>query len=47
VPGGGSFPLTNGGDLAVLFCFVFLYLVFAGPGAFSLDGTRAPAGGSS
>jgi putative oxidoreductase len=47
VPRGGFFPLTNGGDLAVLFCFVFLYLVFAGPGALSLDGTRAPARGSS
>ncbi len=47
VPGGGLLPLTNGGDLAVLFCFVFLYLVFAGPGALSLDGTRAPASGSS
>ena len=31
VPSGGFFPLTNGGDSAVLFCFVFLYLVFAGP----------------
>ena len=31
------FPVQNGGDAAVLFCFVFLYLVFAGPGAFSLD----------
>jgi putative oxidoreductase len=47
VPSGGFFPLANGGDLAVLFCFVFLYLVFAGPGALSLDGTRAPARGSS
>jgi putative oxidoreductase len=31
----------------VLFCFVFLYLIFAGPGALSLDGTRAQARGSS
>jgi putative oxidoreductase len=38
VPKGGFFPLTNGGDAAVLFCFVFLYLVFAGPGAWSIDG---------
>ncbi len=35
------FPLRNGGELAVLFCFVFLYLVFAGPGAWSLDARRA------
>ena len=37
VPKGGFFPLTNGGDAAVLFCFVFFYLVFAGPGAWSID----------
>jgi putative oxidoreductase len=34
------FPVNNMGDAAVLFCFVFLYLVFAGPGAWSLDGYR-------
>ena len=37
------FPVVNGGDAAVMFCFVFLYLVFAGPGSFSLDGRRAAA----
>ncbi len=31
------FPALNGGDAAILFCFVFLYLVFAGPGSFSID----------
>jgi putative oxidoreductase len=31
------YPINNGGDLAVLFCFVFFFLVFAGPGPFSLD----------
>ncbi|MGV6873008.1 DoxX family protein [Pseudochelatococcus sp. B33] len=36
----GFYPLTNGGELAALFSFVFLYLVFAGPGAWSLDGKR-------
>src|SRR3954470_2369927 len=30
-------PILNQGDLAVLFCFVFLYFVFAGPGAWSVD----------
>jgi putative oxidoreductase len=35
------FPVNNGGDAAVLFCFVFLYLVFAGAGAFALDNRRA------
>lgn len=31
-------PLLNGGEITVLYCFLFLYLVTAGPGAFSLDG---------
>lgn len=31
------FPALNGGDAAILYCFVFLYLVFAGPGPISLD----------
>jgi putative oxidoreductase len=30
-------PIRNGGDNAVLFCFVFLYLMFAGAGPWSLD----------
>lgn len=30
-------PILNGGDLAVLFCFTFLYLCVAGPGPWSLD----------
>jgi len=34
------FPVNNGGDAAILFCFVFLYLVFAGPGAFAMDNKR-------
>src|SRR3974390_2331800 len=33
----GFWPALNGGDAAILFCFVFFYLVFAGPGAVSLD----------
>jgi len=31
------YPAVNGGDAAVLFCFIFLYLVAAGSGAFSLE----------
>jgi len=31
------FPLLNGGDAAILYCFVFLYLAFAGGGPWSLD----------
>jgi putative oxidoreductase len=34
----GFWPGLNGGDAAILFCFIFLYLVFAGPGAWSVDG---------
>lgn len=34
----GFFPVVNGGDLAILFCFVFFYLSIEGPGAFGLDG---------
>jgi len=32
------FPAINGGDAAILFCFVFLYIFAAGPGTLSLDG---------
>jgi putative oxidoreductase len=33
----GFHPILNGGELAILYCFLFLYLAAAGPGAFSLD----------
>jgi putative oxidoreductase len=33
----GFFPLLNNGNLAVLYCFVFFYLAFAGPGPWSVD----------
>jgi putative oxidoreductase len=36
----GFFPIINGGDLAILFCFVFLYFAFAGGGAWSVDALR-------
>ena len=35
-----AFPLLNGGDSSILFCFVFLYLAFAGGGPWSLDALR-------
>lgn len=35
-----TFPSNNGGDAAILFCFIFLYIAAAGPGAWSLDGNR-------
>jgi len=31
------FPVNNMGDAAILYCFVFLYLFFAGPGPISVD----------
>ncbi len=34
---GGFLPLVNKGELAVAYCFVFLYLFFAGGGVWSLD----------
>ena len=33
----GFLPLVNKGEMAVLYCFVFLYFFFAGGGAWSLD----------
>jgi len=39
----GTWPLVNGGELAVLYCFVFLYIAAAGPGPWSLDGMRRRA----
>lgn len=35
------FPTSNMGDAAVLFCFIYLYLFFAGPGAWSFDTPRS------
>ncbi|MBI2819661.1 MAG: DoxX family protein [Acidobacteria bacterium] len=38
VPRGPSIlPIENGGEFAALFCFLYLYLVTAGPGWLSLD----------
>ena len=34
---GGFFPIVNRGELAVLYCFVFFYLAFAGGGPWSVD----------
>ena len=35
---GGFWPIQNGGERAVLFCFIYLFLMTAGPGRLSLDG---------
>jgi putative oxidoreductase len=34
------FPVNNGGDAAILYCFVFLYLAAAGAGIWSVDAAR-------
>jgi putative oxidoreductase len=39
----GLFPLLNGGELAIVYCFLFLYFWVAGGGEWSLDRLRAPA----
>lgn len=38
-------PLLNGGEVAVLFCFIWLYLAAAGPGPWSLDALRSSDAG--
>ena len=42
--GSNFLPLLNGGELAVIYCFVFLYFAFVGAGAFSIDHARKGAG---
>ena len=36
----GFFPILNHGEPAILYCFVFLYLAAAGPGAWAVDKDR-------
>ena len=36
------FPAVNGGDAAILYCFLFLYLAVAGGGAWAVDAGRRP-----
>jgi putative oxidoreductase len=38
--GKSFYPVLNGGELAALYCFIFLYFVFAGAGPWSLDAIR-------
>jgi putative oxidoreductase len=40
------FPVNNQGDAAILYCFVFLYFVFAGPGAWALDNAMGKGRGA-
>ena len=34
------YPVINQGDPAILYCFIFLFIAAAGPGAWSVDGLR-------
>jgi putative oxidoreductase len=36
----GFYPIVNGGELAILYCFIFLFLAANGRGAISLDARR-------
>src|SRR5207245_7325431 len=36
----GFWPAVNGGEMAILYCWLFLYLAAAGPGAWALDRLR-------
>jgi putative oxidoreductase len=36
----GFWPALNGGEAAILFSFIFIYLFFAGAGAFSVDNRK-------
>ena len=40
----GFWPIENGGELAVLYCFMFLYMAARGAGRWSLGGSRDTAG---
>lgn len=39
----GFFPALNGGEAALLFCFIFLYIAAAGPGPWSADAAAGRA----
>ena len=39
----GFYPLTNGGEAAVFYCFAFLYMAAAGAGPWSVDAQRGQA----
>ena len=44
---GGFFPIQNHGESAVVYCFIFLFIFFYGPGSLSIDAiwTRSRTGG--
>jgi putative oxidoreductase len=40
----GFWPISNGGELAVMYCWAFFLLVFTGPGAYALETRFGPRG---
>ena len=38
---GGFWPILNQGEIAIAYCWIFLYLAARGPGTWSIDGARA------
>ena len=44
--GNGFWPNVNGGEVAILYCWLFLYIAAAGPGAFAVDNLMRRAPGS-
>ena len=42
----GFFPIQNRGELAVLYCFIFLYVATRGAGVWSIDGAMGKRGGT-
>ena len=38
----GFWPILNGGELAIAYCWLFLYVAAQGPGAWALDNLRRP-----
>lgn len=42
----GFWPINNGGELAVVYCFAFFLLVFTGGGAYALDARMGRRGGT-
>jgi putative oxidoreductase len=45
--GNGFWPRLNGGEPAILYCWLFLYIAAQGPGAFALDNLRARSSNNS
>ncbi len=45
--GGSLIPIVNHGEVAVLYCFIFLFMFFHGPGRWSVDAMMTKGAGTS